>query len=353
MLKIITGKPGSGKSYYAIKQLLKECEYDPIARVWDKKNDVQLICSIDGCKFNHKNFDRLVAGDDGNTETGKYNAQKLAQFFDVDKWEAITKDYKKTIVVIDEAQRYFPSHARDIPNSVFFWFEYHRHFGIDIILLTQHAWSLHRRLLNLVETYIEAQPATMRLSQSLFKYRLRDTTSNDIVGTEILKTEQIVFDAYKSARHDKGIEKQKSHLVKYLYYVVPLVILSIIGFYSFKSSFASMQKPTVQHVADHTDLVKQNNPIVRTAGQSGQLSELTPGIIARWTMEGVTPSDFNLLPTSCEMLAGYVRCPPYSLPKFAERLSINKICRSRSSYCFVIFPLQKINSKNKLESIDI
>jgi len=341
MLKIITGKPGSGKSYYAIKQLLKECDYDPIARVWDKKNDVQLICSIDGCKFNHKNFDSMVAGE-GTTDTGKYDSKKLASFFDVEKWEEITKGYKKTIIVIDEAQRYFPSHARDLPNSIFFWFEYHRHYGIDIILLTQHPWSLHRRLLNLVETYIEAQPSTMRLSQSLFKYRLRDTTSNEVVGTEVLKTEQIVFDAYKSARHDKGLEKPKSLTLKYAIYLLPVVFIVGFSIYKFQQSMLGLGGNTnsLNRVTKSDNSRKQN--IIKTSNK--QTGNITRSIVARWTIQGVTVSDFELLPSSCEILNGFVRCPPFSLPPEVMNLSLNKICNGNGSYCFTIFPLSKTNS---------
>jgi zona occludens toxin (predicted ATPase) len=344
MLKIITGKPGSGKTYYAIKELLNNCDYDPIAGVYDTKPGIQLITSIDNVQFNARNFDQELKG------------KTLEQFFDVEHWEQYTKQYKKVVIVIDEAQRYFPSKARDIPNSVFFWFEYHRHFGMDVILITQDPWSIHRRILTLAENYIEAQPASMRIKNNLFKYKRRCTTTNEVLSNEFIKTDDKVFAAYRSATHKEGIKKQPGALKFYYAAILGIAVVFSLSLYGFVKAY---QGHMGGGAAVAQNEPKVDGPVVVQKKPAKEKLRTPPAIIEKvvdlvtneldearlmkWTMKGVPEDDYNLIPSACDLITGYVRCPPYTLPVSAKHRTMNNICSGSGSgkTCYLYFPLEK------------
>ncbi|MCQ8130824.1 zonular occludens toxin domain-containing protein [Methylomonas rivi] len=216
--------------------LLDYCKYDPISETYQLNDGVFLVSNIAGLKLNHINFDRCIQ-DLGERESDlkRYPSESdsdfkirngLYQFFNVPFWEKeIAPKYKYVFVLIDECQRYFPTSARDIPNSVWFWFEYHGHFGAEVFMMTQHPDAIHRRVLKLAENYIEAAPETMRRMSNELRYSLRDTTTNEVVSQSTLRADPRIYKAYKSATHAEGIKKKPSHLTRFY-------ILAGVGFAS-------------------------------------------------------------------------------------------------------------------------
>jgi len=144
--KLITGLPGSGKSYYAV-WYVASTYFDRTKsgkfKLKEKFKDIKIISNIDALKLPHLSLDDVLKN---------YNSP--AQFFSYSSQEKISKKYPQIVYLIDEAQFFFPARFRD--DQVFNWFQLHRHFGQDIYLITQVAKLLPDQINALCEMQIDA-----------------------------------------------------------------------------------------------------------------------------------------------------------------------------------------------------
>lgn len=210
MIRIVEGVPGSGKSYYAMKYLIKYCEYHKLYDEFVVRPDVLIISNISGLRIKHKNLDELL------------EKRPVEDFFTVENMERIQAQYhvKNIILVIDEAQKIFDSKFYN--KEVFYLFQYHRHIGLDIFFITQARSTLPRHLLPLSEFIIQAVPRSKGFLGT-FRYRFIDQKGVTMY-TSVLKKDQTVFRAYKSFVSDE-IEKPKNLMVKYFVMIGVLVVV--------------------------------------------------------------------------------------------------------------------------------
>jgi len=160
MISIIYGVPGSGKTYYAVWWIRKRAleEGDIFLRV---RSDVILITNI---KLNLDSVDGYIYIED---------IKDFSRYMDVDFWRANFSFLrgKKLYVVMDECQLFF-YHYKDDPKVLFF-LQYHRHLGVDILLITQTPKSLPAKVFELSEFLIEAVPKSVNpFSFRAFRYRV-------------------------------------------------------------------------------------------------------------------------------------------------------------------------------------
>ncbi len=369
MLKTVVGVPRSGKSYYVVSSLIKYCDYDPFAKVYDTKPRHLIVTNIDGLKLNHKTLIQFM--DEAiklnpQHDLRKYPQESTAQFelrqrltalFDVEIWQRLSKKYDKIVIAIDECQRYFPSFDRTIPNSVWYWFEYHGHFGADIFIMTQNAESIHKRILAINETFLEAQPPSLRLNPKVIVYNQRDATTNEKVGQQTMKLKKEVFNAYKSARHEQGTQERETHLVKYAAFATIAVVAFVIGFNVFTSNFGSHATDSIdknvksslpetpeqtklsEKITHKRNVVSNQVPAKATGLQTTQ--ELNRKSVLRWSQNGIHYNEIDLLPEVCEMVSDFIKCPPYSIPSQLRKVAFNYICSPGKTSCMLYFPINK------------
>src|SRR5262249_13314578 len=112
---------------------------------------------------------------------------------------AVQKEMAKShrlVYVIDEAQRFFHSGFRE--RDVFFFFQYHRHLGVDVYLITQDVKTLALELRNLSEYYVRAVRRTYSLAGE-FRYRFFGSPYDDApFKTKVLRPDGRVFAQYRS-----------------------------------------------------------------------------------------------------------------------------------------------------------
>jgi len=218
-IRIITGVPGSGKSFYAVKHLRDNYfEYDKKQDHWTAKKGVTVITNIDELKLKHLNLDEILSD----------NNLTIKGFFNVDYQEKIKKKYPKVVYFLDECQKYFPRKFYD--EKVFYYFQYHRHMGHDVYLMTQSIRLLPREIEELAEFEIRA----VRRGLSVFgelKYKVM--ANGEIIDHKVLKKNKGIFNLYRSM-DQKEVEKIKNPLIKYM---VVTLIIALIGIWAFKKTF--------------------------------------------------------------------------------------------------------------------
>ena len=195
MITLVEGVIGSGKTYFVVFELLRkyfrwdenEVRYIPLS------DDVEIYTNIDG--FVHGKSLTMVLSSVGGVEN----------FFTVPVQEKLTNS-KRHVYVIDEAQMYFGRKFYNKP--VFDFFQWSRHFGIDMYLITQDVYSLVRELQNLNEHHIKV----VRRSYSMLgEFRYNFMSGYDVIKRKTLRADPKVFKQFRSTLTEgEGVYKYES-----------------------------------------------------------------------------------------------------------------------------------------------
>lgn len=236
-LRIIDGVPGAGKTYYAVWHLIynyfkkvfleEKPEYGfwvnllyallpflaPVRKYeYQLDKDCLIITNIDGFKPEHVDLRKEIqkaglsarahieADPDLTPKRRESLLEKLdpvAEFFSFRYQEWYKEDKPQIVYVIDEAQRYFRKGSERVlrDRGVFDYFEYHRHWGQDIYLVTQNVRKLPFDLTSLPEYIVTAVPRIRTVGRG-FKYHW--LSSGDTIKKEVRRKDQGVFALYKS-----------------------------------------------------------------------------------------------------------------------------------------------------------
>lgn len=218
-IRLITGLPGCGKTFLAVKHIRDTyAVYDKKLDEWKVKEGHTIITNIESLKLDHISLIDAI----------KSSKLPVSKFFTDEYQEKVSAKYDGIVYVIDEAQRYFDKRFYD--KDTFFYFEYHRHYGHDVYLLTQNSQLLPNEIRYLAEN----ETRGVRRSLSFlgeFKYNIM--CEREIVDRKILKRDKKIFALYKSSSSDES-EKPKNPLIKYL---VGIVVGLIVAGLVFKATF--------------------------------------------------------------------------------------------------------------------
>ena len=244
-LFVIDGVPGAGKTFYAVWLLLSRYfkrlpKYTVLqtfffflrpaekpSYVLDK--DCIVITNIDQLSLAHVDLRVEIAeagelarvailGDlDLSEKQRNFKLDKLdpvAEFFSLDYQEVYRHRYddKPIVYLVDEAQRFFRKGMDRVlrEKGVFDYFEYHRHFGHDIFLVTQNVKKLPPDIVYLPEYIISAVPRSRSIG---FGFKYRWVSSGEVINTETLRADQEIFSIYQSMEASET-EKIKNPLVR-------------------------------------------------------------------------------------------------------------------------------------------
>jgi hypothetical protein len=122
MLYLLTGSPGSGKTLSAI-EIIRRTQLETPDRIIYAANIEGL--NIPGV---------IILDDDG-----------------IRSWHQSCE--KNSLIVVDEAQRYWRAQRSGEPSQAIIEMETHRHDGIDIVMMTQHPTFLHSNIRKLVNEH--------------------------------------------------------------------------------------------------------------------------------------------------------------------------------------------------------
>lgn len=209
MIITIEGKLGSGKTYWAVNYILEKYYSwnNVINQYVPKYTDLRIVTNIDELDLPHENLKTLI---EEKTMQGVFN-------------ENFVNTSAHCIFIIDESQYYF--HRKYSDKEVFKFFQMSRHYGVDILLITQDVDTLSKELRSLSEYTIKALPRT-RSANGLMRYSW--LSENEQFRSQSIRFKKEVGSMYRSRMKE---EKMKIPLTwkKYAIYAVALVLVSIIG----------------------------------------------------------------------------------------------------------------------------
>ena len=150
-IRIIEGKIGSGKTYYAVNHVFRSWyKWCDVNDEWIPKNS-ELEIKV------YTNIKKMKLGHDLNLAINE--AGGLNPFFTVEYQERFCENLN-VIYIIDEAQSHDLFHRTYKDRHVFTFFQTSRHMGIDIYLITQDTQCLAKELRSLAEYHIVAVQRT-------------------------------------------------------------------------------------------------------------------------------------------------------------------------------------------------
>ena len=241
MITLIEGRIGSGKSYFAVRDILYQyftLDLDKVQWIPRSDIDVEIYSNVDGF-WVVKSLDEEIK-----------KAGGLEIFFSESYQKKFTK-LKRHVYVIDEAQKSTLFHKKFYNAEVFYVFEFSRHLGIDFFLITQDLWKLSPGLVNLPEIHIKVQRRSLAVFRNSFTYMYM--SDRDVLKKMSLKKDPRVFAAYRSQRVAVR-DTLKSFSRRYIL-IFGLLFCSVAGgFYMFTKSFfwtmerSSKNKKVVNHV---------------------------------------------------------------------------------------------------------
>lgn len=204
MIYLITGSPGAGKTLAAMELIEK----------WGREHPERIIYSanIDG-----QCYPGVLPLDDAGVLSWHQHCEK------------------DSLVVVDEAQRYWRAQRSGEPSQAIIEMETHRHDGIDIVLMTQHPTFLHANIRKLVNVHIHMIAYT---GQSALRWEWREA-HDDVQDTKLRSEGEFtewkypahLYPFYKSATmHTKRAKRSSKQLKARIWGIVALVcVVGLIG----------------------------------------------------------------------------------------------------------------------------
>ncbi len=227
-IKICTGDPRSGKSYYAVWHLTtKYFNYDKILNEYHpkeikdhagKKTKFTIITNIEELKLPHLKLEELLREYGCVSETAKGIKTDPSKLFNLSVQEELTKKYGVLVYLIDEAHELFPD--RFASEECFNYFRRHGHFGHEFYLITQYWPAISRFITGLAEYEIKVVP---RSFSATGERRYHFIKSGEKIGSKILKPDPWIHALYRSS-HNREVEKTLNPIRKLAIIVLLLAV---------------------------------------------------------------------------------------------------------------------------------
>jgi len=147
---------------------------------------------------------------------------------------------KKIIIIVDECQRYF--HKRLFDRDIFFAFEIHGHYGLDIYLIAHHITKISKDIADCLE--FETRLVPRRFGFPGFFFYL-EKQGFEVVGRGRIPVKQQYFDLYKSEHFKQGDNVQRPFIL-YFGIIFLCLIFAFWSLYSRFSAWISPEKPVVK-----------------------------------------------------------------------------------------------------------
>jgi hypothetical protein len=185
----------------------KYFEYDKVLLDWIPKGQAIIITNIDELRLDHYRLQDLID-----------EAGGIGKFFTVDYQKALVLKWGRLIYIIDEAHKFFDDKLKN--KDVEFFFQYHRHLGVDMYLVTTGVSLLPVYIQRVIEYRIQAVARSKQVGNTFLYDKVVD---GEKAGKVVLTKRNEVFKLYKSMDMSET-EKPKSLLTKYVVGIAVMVL---------------------------------------------------------------------------------------------------------------------------------
>ena len=294
-IKVISGLPGSGKSYYLVDLILKDYyEFDAKYFDYKPKGKVTIVSNIKGLRLPHVSLDSVWANA-GCSSLDEFLAIPLLPGHTEEQSVEASKIYKwcmeraPVVFLVDEAQRRWPYSFKN--DNVKFFFQYHRHLGVDLYLTTQNWKDLCPTITGLCAFEIRAVNPAKRLLSEL-KYKTY--CEYEEIGKFSLpfsKRVAALYTSFDASEHGRAVRPLRKYLA---YAVIMLAILfTSLGFaYSYFSGKYSKQPKKSTATIAPVKQPSQAKPVASLAPTKSLTEQITEKTLAGLADRGIEEQEF-------------------------------------------------------------
>jgi zona occludens toxin len=253
MIEIITGVPGSGKTYKAMYAL-----YSNFAKSDKSKDNNAIFNDVDSA---YTNINEIKLDKFNNVYTLNWNKfysslEKLYLKYKEDLTDtelieiAKEENIYRVLLIIDECHNYLDNQDK----ILIWWLSYHRHLHQQIYLITQNLSLINSKYKSFSEFFYLAFPSSLKLFNNVMKYsqytssRLSKVSKTSTIKIPLKKE---VFDTYGSG----AMQKQSNVILKIIITTLIFLIFAIIilFFYYEQNSIKSEDNITSQNNTSYNE----------------------------------------------------------------------------------------------------
>ena len=268
MIYGVFGLPGSGKSYYVVREFILNRVSSSVVLSNIKLSDGY---SLDNYIYLDKfamdemnnNIKKIVDDDTTSHDDKKLLLKQL--------FLAYTKTDIDLTIIIDEAHLYGYRGRSTTLSWADNFLSIHRHVfeknSLDVVLITQVPSRLNKEISSQIEVSIKAVPSSQRLIKSMLEYVVYGSVSSMIsqdstmrMKRVVLKAKQSVFEVYQSGFVQSGSSDFRRKLGFIVFF---LVLVSIFTFTRFSNILSIDDKvspsPNINNLSNDEDLSLDNN----------------------------------------------------------------------------------------------
>ncbi len=279
-ITLITGVPGSGKTLYAISNLLRPFIGQTIKQEIDGQEVIRprtIYTNINGLLLDHE----LI---DGGDNQGLKDWHKWAK--------------PGSVICYDEFQKAWPPrpNGSKVPDDIQA-LDTHRHMGVDFILITQNCMNVDRHILGLVDRHLHVRRVANMGMAVVYEW---DHASKSLLYKNAItkapwRFDKNVFKLYKSAEvHTK--QKRK----------IPGLVWFILAGLSVSAYAIPSLKNRLEERISGKPAIAAKNPDQPKPGEAQKTEYVKDGI--KYTVETTVPA----IPASAPAAASSAVAPAYA-----------------------------------------
>lgn len=207
MINALTGRPGGGKSYEAVAFHIIPALKEGRKVITNVALNIPHFVYV----FGQQTVDELLVVIDGELDNFGSNNRPFSSVEHYrDSWR--NDKGQAPLYVIDEAHMVL---GRQVNTAVLEWYSMHRHYGADILLMTQNLRKVHRDIKDMVEIHYYCVKNAAMGSKSTYTRKVKNGANGTDLNQNVRTYEKKYFPFYQShTSSNKAVEEAVAKDVK-------------------------------------------------------------------------------------------------------------------------------------------